>query len=291
MAVGAYVAGYAASIFGSVQTPDGPVDFANPLGVLVYFLVLALSLAILAGGLVLLTWLVHKTYVWHRKLPVALGWLLVVWAFIDLAVSQQQDNPGRYFVWYQTAHALWAGFNHLLALVPMPRANANLSAAWCGPTTMLVLLIGGGSMAAAAGFLVGLPTLRLRGDYLAIATLGFAKIISDLINICDPLGGARGLSVPVYHLDDGMVTTGAISSPGPPAPLSSCSSPPAGSNVPRRVWNSPPSARTKSPRPPVESTPRATRSSPLSSARLVPASPVSSSPIPRDFLPPIPSAS
>jgi branched-chain amino acid transport system permease protein len=207
MAVGAYLAGYAASTFGSVQTPDGPIDFANPLGVLAYFLILAVSVAIVAGGVMLLTRLVRWTRVWHRRLPVALCWLLVVWAFIDLAVSQSIDNPGAYFVWYQTAHALWTGFMHTLDWVPMPSASANLSAAWRGPATMIVLLVGGGTMAAAAGFLVGLPTLRLRGDYLAIATLGFAKIIGDLINICDPLGGARGLSVPVYHLDDGLAVT------------------------------------------------------------------------------------
>src|SRR5689334_12783716 len=45
---------------------------------------------------------------------------------------------------------------------------------------MLGLLVLGGCMAALAGLLVGIPTLRLRGDYLAIATLGFGEIINTL---------------------------------------------------------------------------------------------------------------
>jgi len=46
------------------------------------------------------------------------------------------------------------------------------------------------------GLLVGLPTLRLRGDYLAIATLGFAEIVRiSLLNI-DYVGGAAGMQLP-----------------------------------------------------------------------------------------------
>jgi branched-chain amino acid transport system permease protein len=50
-------------------------------------------------------------------------------------------------------------------------------------------------VAAVAGLVVGLPTLRLRGDYLAIATLGFAEIIRVAITNAQPLGGATGLQL------------------------------------------------------------------------------------------------
>ncbi|HSM94311.1 MAG TPA: branched-chain amino acid ABC transporter permease [Anaeromyxobacteraceae bacterium] len=52
------------------------------------------------------------------------------------------------------------------------------------------------AMAAAglAGFLVGAPSLRLRGDYLAIVTLGFGEIIRSIIENVGWLGGALGLS-------------------------------------------------------------------------------------------------
>lgn len=52
----------------------------------------------------------------------------------------------------------------------------------------------GGCVAALAGYLVGLPSLRLKGDYLAIVTLGFSEIIRVALLNMDFLGGARGIS-------------------------------------------------------------------------------------------------
>ena len=46
---------------------------------------------------------------------------------------------------------------------------------------MIVGMIAGGAAAAVLGFLIGLPTLRLNGDYLAIATLGLGEIIRIVI--------------------------------------------------------------------------------------------------------------
>ena len=50
-----------------------------------------------------------------------------------------------------------------------------------------------GLAAALAGLLVGLPSLRLRGDYLAIVTLGFGEIIRVVLLNLDVVGGARGI--------------------------------------------------------------------------------------------------
>ena len=44
-----------------------------------------------------------------------------------------------------------------------------------------------------AGVILGSPTLRLRGDYLAIVTLGFGEIVRITANNSDPLGGPRGI--------------------------------------------------------------------------------------------------
>lgn len=57
----------------------------------------------------------------------------------------------------------------------------------------ILAIIAGGICAAIIGFLIGLPTLRLRGDYLAIVTLAFGEIIRVLINAMDYVGGPRGL--------------------------------------------------------------------------------------------------
>jgi branched-chain amino acid transport system permease protein len=57
-----------------------------------------------------------------------------------------------------------------------------------------VALLAGMATAAVAGLLVGMPSLRLRGDYLAIVTLGFGEIIRSVIENMDSLGRAIGLS-------------------------------------------------------------------------------------------------
>ena len=56
------------------------------------------------------------------------------------------------------------------------------------------VLLAGGIAAAVAGFIVGVPSLRLKGDYLAIVTLGFGEIIRVLIQNTDAVGGPRGYS-------------------------------------------------------------------------------------------------
>lgn len=62
--------------------------------------------------------------------------------------------------------------------------------------SMIVGLIFGSLCAALAGMLIGMPTLRLRGDYLAIATLGFGEIVRIFFLNLDYLGGATGFAVP-----------------------------------------------------------------------------------------------
>ncbi|MAM86149.1 MAG: high-affinity branched-chain amino acid ABC transporter permease LivM [unclassified Hahellaceae] len=66
----------------------------------------------------------------------------------------------------------------------------------------------GGLLAAFFGFLLGFPVLRLRGDYLAIVTLGFGEIIRELLNIhTDLTGGPNGIggipkpTLPVIQLE------------------------------------------------------------------------------------------
>jgi len=60
-------------------------------------------------------------------------------------------------------------------------------------------LLLGGLAAAVAGLLVGIPSLRLKGDYLALVTLGFGEIIRVIFQNVDALGGALGLNgIPNY---------------------------------------------------------------------------------------------
>lgn len=59
----------------------------------------------------------------------------------------------------------------------------------------IAALLAGGLAAALAGVLVGVPSLRLKGDYLAIVTLGFGEIIRVVIQNVEAVGASRGFSV------------------------------------------------------------------------------------------------
>ena len=69
-----------------------------------------------------------------------------------------------------------------------------------------LVLIMAGIFTAAIGILIGLPTLRLRGDYLAIVTLGFGEIIPQFVRNADSLGG--------FDLTHGTFGISPIDSPG-----------------------------------------------------------------------------
>lgn len=64
----------------------------------------------------------------------------------------------------------------------------------------LLAAFAGGAAAAVCGFLIGMPALRLKGDYLAIVTLAFGEIVKSLfINSSEKtFGGAIGLTTPRF---------------------------------------------------------------------------------------------
>ncbi len=80
----------------------------------------------------------------------------------------------------------------------------------CDHLVFLLALVAGMIMAALAGLLMGMPSLRLRGDYLAIVTLGFNEIIRVIIENTPFLGQATGLSGLSRRTDVVWVGLGAI---------------------------------------------------------------------------------
>ena len=81
------------------------------------------------------------------------------------------------------------------ALAPLlSTVNGALAHGIAQNLALALALLGGGFAAALAGILVGIPTLRLRGDYLAIATLGMGEIIRVVILNTNFVGGARGFT-------------------------------------------------------------------------------------------------
>jgi branched-chain amino acid transport system permease protein len=73
-------------------------------------------------------------------------------------------------------------------------AGSTLDASVGRTLAMTVSLTAGALAAGAAGLIVGVPSLRLRGDYLAIVTLGFGEIIRVVILNIPAVGGATGFT-------------------------------------------------------------------------------------------------
>jgi len=126
--------------------------------------------------------------------------LILVGINIILAVSLNLVNgfTGQFSIGHAGFMAVGAYTSAMFSLTVGQRAVASLAAAGVPAVfgqgaMLLVALLLGGLLAAVFGWLVGLPSLRLRGDYLAIVTLGFGEIIRVLILNIDAIGGARGL--------------------------------------------------------------------------------------------------
>ena len=75
-----------------------------------------------------------------------------------------------------------AGFMSMGAFTGVTAAIALQDAIPAAPLRMAIALLVGAAFAALAGFLIGIPVLRLNGDYLAIVTLAFGEIIKSIFN-------------------------------------------------------------------------------------------------------------
>ncbi len=131
------------------------------------------------------------------RLPEYLEYGLMV-ALIDviLAVSLNVVNgfTGQFSLGHAGFMAVGAYTAAKITLAFRGVAFLGLSAAISDQVVFLLALVAGMITAAAIGFLVGMPSLRLRGDYLAIVTLGFNEIIRVIIENTPFLGQATGLS-------------------------------------------------------------------------------------------------
>jgi branched-chain amino acid transport system permease protein len=118
---------------------------------------------------------------------------------IILAVSLNLINgfTGQFSIGHAGFYAVGGYASAAVAIYGGP-AIRGLTAALPALAQNTVLLLAGVLLAAIlaglAGLAVGIPSLRLRGDYLAIVTLGFGEIIRVLILNIDAVGGPRGFS-------------------------------------------------------------------------------------------------
>lgn len=88
-----------------------------------------------------------------------------------------------------------AGFMSVGAFTGIITAMSLSTVIESDPVRLLVAILVGALCAAVAGFLIGLPVMRLQGDYLAIVTLAFGEIIKEIINCLIVGFDANGLHV------------------------------------------------------------------------------------------------
>jgi len=115
---------------------------------------------------------------------------------IILAVSLNIVNgmTGQFSIGHAGFMAVGAYIAGKFSLEMKDFAISGLAAGVSDQLFLLLALLLGGTAAALCGFLVGLPSLRLKGDYLAIVTLGFGEIIRVGVQNTESLGRALGLS-------------------------------------------------------------------------------------------------
>ena len=131
-----------------------------------------------------------------------LPWLVMKYHLLGLSV---------YIVNLITVHAIVAiGLNILVGFTgQISMGHAGFFALGAFTTVILILrwsfplwiaLPVAGFVSSAFGFILGLPALRLKGPYLAIATLGFGMTITTIIKHMEFFGGRMGLQAPKLEL-------------------------------------------------------------------------------------------
>jgi branched-chain amino acid transport system permease protein len=129
-----------------------------------------------------------------------LGIALDVGINIILAVSLNLINghTGQFSLGHAGFMAVGAYAAAKFTLVFSPQVEQSLPPA-LQPFFFLFALILGGLVAAVVGLAVGVTSLRLRGDYLAIVTLGFGEIIRVVFQNMESVGAASGLkNIPAF---------------------------------------------------------------------------------------------
>jgi branched-chain amino acid transport system permease protein len=162
---------------------------------LLYYMPVAARVKIFLGALVLLVLVPFLGSVngYYLEVAIQIGIYVALALGLNIVVGFVGLLNLGFVAFYAIGAYLWAVFGS-------PQANAfiagglfPLSANWFFAFLLLSIVVG-----ALTGVLLGLPVLRVRGDYLAVVTLGFAEVVRALVNNLDkPINltnGPRGIS-------------------------------------------------------------------------------------------------
>jgi ABC-type branched-subunit amino acid transport system permease subunit len=148
------------------------------------------SLALLGIGLALF-YPPTATQFWQQALVTDIGVYVLLAVGLNVVIGWAGLLDLGFIAFYAIGSYTTA---YLTGSLPIqPPSWLLLSPLWAIPFAIAICLL--------AGVLLGAPTLRLRGDYLAIVTLGFGEIIRIIAvnNPGDATNGPRGVAKPVPH--------------------------------------------------------------------------------------------
>lgn len=142
-------------------------------------------------------WVLEAAFASHSEFKNTATMTILIYAGINIILASSLNLVNGFTGQFSMGHAGFmavGGYTSaFLTLFLREQMGESFSTSSVGIILFIFSLFAGGFVAAGFGYLVGLPTLRLKGDYLAIVTLGFGEIIRVLILNIDSLGGARGL--------------------------------------------------------------------------------------------------
>jgi branched-chain amino acid transport system permease protein len=163
-----------------------------------------------------------KFYEWwlgEMSIPIFREWpsvstavIMIVFIMMAVGLNIVVGYSGLLDLGYVAFYAVGAYTAGWLASGHFQQVKVHVLSSGVGPdlrgihVNMWMVLLVAGCLTAIAGILIGLPTLRLRGDYLAIVTLGFGEIIPQFVRNADDLGG--------FNLTAGTFGINPIDSPG-----------------------------------------------------------------------------
>ena len=141
-------------------------------------------------ALVLLLYVFHSFIVGNlEELDNRLIVLSLLYAILAVSLNIINGITGQFSIGHAAFYQVGA---YVTGYVAVTSYNPSGMPDWLWLVLMMLL---GGAAAGLAGFVVGLPSLRLRGDYLAIVTLGFGEIIRIIVQNVEAVGGSYGLTI------------------------------------------------------------------------------------------------
>jgi branched-chain amino acid transport system permease protein len=144
-------------------------------------------------SVLLLVWLFHF-FVADEIDPYIFS--IIMYAGVNVTLATSLNLVNGFTGQFSMGHAGFmsvGGYVSAFITTSLAAAYPQLLDSVFAPLIFILALYAGGLGASGVGYLVGLPSLRLKGDYLAIVTLGFGEIIRVVILNIDAIGGARGM--------------------------------------------------------------------------------------------------